>query len=534
MSPTKKPFKEVCTLQHHIAKADWDEVKGLLQSKEAAELLQFEGKNGNLPLHLIVLMADDDGPCTDDQLDLIKMIAKSYPKACKIRNDDDNLPIHIAMKHDDSTAVMLSLATVWPECLSEADNNGKLPFDCFLGRTSADLDKALELYPDGAKLEQNGILPIHGAAINKKIRHFKSLARAFPDGLRATDSGGNLPYHYLAESVVNHGDLQMLIKSFPDLLKHPNKKGKLPIQFAARSGNINGVQAIAAICPESFRAADSDGNTCFHHLVKTCPLDCRWFMASFTKLVDMYPAGFRSENKQGLLPIDMAFHYVKEGIGKQDMEALCEKIWFLTKLYPESILPRNHLDPVMELLKCKLPQYMGVQVWKLRDYRHSLQLRKEERALSKAKKLAKKTNEVNNKLMVALEQLQQEKDKNGALKRKLDTAEQGALEVNDVEETLLSNLISSNGASCSLGDMKTIAKSLQTRFATSNKPPSICQMMLPSLLKDDDAKKDALVQVIEALKKELSATESITVATTPVEDTGRNNKRPRVSISPSH
>lgn len=80
-----------------------------------------------------------------------------------------------------------------------------------------------------------------------------------------------------------------------------------------------------------------------------------------------------------------------------------------------------------------------------------------------------------------------------------------------------------------------IAKSLQGRLS----PQSMWQVLLPSLLKDEDASKEALVKVIDALNKEVTESETDATVTAPevaqgvslVEDASR--KRPRVSLSPS-
>lgn len=471
-------------------------MKSLLESEP--QLLQYQDQDGNLPLHAISVKYDAK------QLDLLKLIAGGYPEGCKIRNKKKQLPIHLLTNYP----AKLFLAEIWPESLGEADFNGAVPFHCFLGayKRSDLLDKALELYPPGAKTPERGILPIHYAAINGYIDRFKSLARVYPDGLRTLDSGGNLPFHYIA----SHGRVDQLLCLFgpnANLLKHPNKEQQLPIHVAAKHGRIQNAHAIYELCPESLEAVDCEGNTPLHYLAEKCP-----YTELFRKLVGKYPAAIKCKNKQGRLPIDMV---TPSDTSASGIAAMCTKVHALGKLYPDSILCRTNLDPFFNLLESKLPKCIHSEVRELYRFRDSVQKNKYEATLSKAR-----------------EDLILARSEAAELKRKLDAVDQERLEANDVvEQTLLSNLIANKGASCSLDDLKTVAKSLQARLPR-HQPHSMWQMLLPSLLRDEHAERGTLVQVIEVLNNEVHDTEP-TVATTPLEGAAGRNKRPRVSISPS-
>lgn len=275
----------------------------------------------------------------------------------------------------------------------------------------------------------------------------------------------------------------------------------------------------------------------------------------FAQVVSLYPAGLQCKNKQGRLPIDMVVDPNRR-LTKEYLTDMCSQLLALGKEYPDSLLRRADVDPVLDLLHCKLPNYIHDQVGELLRFRESIHVQKsaskaqgdvqlvtqrltksesaKRKAQGKVRELKKSLETYKRLYQENVDKLQISRDENGVLKRKCDAIDQQGLEASKVEQTLLSNLISSKGASCSLADLKTIAKSLQARFPHSNKPPSMWQILLPSLLKDDDAQKDTLVQVIEALKNELGTTEPGATTATPGEDNaGRNNKRPRVSLSPS-
>ena len=85
----------------------------------------------NLPLHLALLHSPHPAP-----LKLIQALIEAYPAACRRRNAEGSLPLHLACDNyslvnngADGEAVLFALVESYPDALVEVDVEGRTPVD---------------------------------------------------------------------------------------------------------------------------------------------------------------------------------------------------------------------------------------------------------------------------------------------------------------------------------------------------------------------------------------------------------------------
>lgn len=84
------------------------------------QFLRCADRTGSLPLHYHVSY---DGSHAITGI----LVANLYPDATRVKNNDGQLPIHIACKGDQPTDVLGRLISFYPEGLVEQDNDGRCP-----------------------------------------------------------------------------------------------------------------------------------------------------------------------------------------------------------------------------------------------------------------------------------------------------------------------------------------------------------------------------------------------------------------------
>ena len=89
----------------------------------------------NLPLHMAVMHAPHPAP-----LRTIQGLIDAYPHACRLRNAEKNLPLHLACDNNDlvcngteGEGVLFALVDCYPDALLERDEAGRLPADILEG-----------------------------------------------------------------------------------------------------------------------------------------------------------------------------------------------------------------------------------------------------------------------------------------------------------------------------------------------------------------------------------------------------------------
>ena len=115
------------------------EVGGGFNAEDDDEEDQIEGyqaslggiKWRNLPLHLALLHSPHPAP-----LKLIQALIEAYPAACRRRNAEGSLPLHLACDNyslvnngADGEAVLFALVESYPDALVQVDGEGRTPVD---------------------------------------------------------------------------------------------------------------------------------------------------------------------------------------------------------------------------------------------------------------------------------------------------------------------------------------------------------------------------------------------------------------------
>jgi hypothetical protein len=245
-------------LHRLLSESKWEKAKALVELEEAKELLKERDDDGNLPLHISLIMTHGEGWTSFSQrCEVVKCLVEKYPEGVHLRNKEKQLPIHLAEASSEivdscwALTVLTTLAKSWPKSLKEPDSNGRTPFQFFAKfcKTSLQFSEILELCPEAAKVKNKvgGQLPMHVAATYDNAAGIKALSEAWPESLRERDWDGNLPFHLLRG---NRGCCEKVIALYPEGLRIRNKRGLLPIGEAASNQEGNTMISLANAYPK--------------------------------------------------------------------------------------------------------------------------------------------------------------------------------------------------------------------------------------------------------------------------------------------
>ena len=168
----------------------------------------------------------------------------TYPWALKQRDADGNLPLHIALKKEEpSYMVICELLRMSPETARMKDSNGDLPLflACRRPRVSVGVLRAiLQIYPESAKLKAFGNTPLHhllhtGTASPENVKLLMSFNT---NAIKTANNFGNLPLHYLCASERPHIlTVRAILSEYPEGITALNHAGETPIQRALGKAN---------------------------------------------------------------------------------------------------------------------------------------------------------------------------------------------------------------------------------------------------------------------------------------------------------
>eukprot|EP01040_Poterioochromonas_malhamensis_P004134 gene4134-4426_t len=250
----------------------WDEACTIVYNDET--YARIEDNKHYLPIHLAIKLG-----CTTR---LVQLLLTAYPESVRIKDPDDNYPLHLAASHHkgrlwvNMNELSLLLFNAFPPAMKEFDRNGNLPLHLALKNKGPDemiqyylsvfpdsvkiLDakgntplqlaiqfegsyriifEVLRLYPEAIQIpNRNGAYPLHKVAFfNCSMEIFEMILNADPTISRKQDNNGNLPFHLAclnAGGPPNEAKLRLWMSHNPTCLSVRNKQGNIPFMMFQR------------------------------------------------------------------------------------------------------------------------------------------------------------------------------------------------------------------------------------------------------------------------------------------------------------
>eukprot|EP01038_Epipyxis_sp_PR26KG_P006084 gene6084-8383_t len=176
-----------------------------IKSKDDETALDIANKNDILGLILVLLSEyhqqqstiDKGGNHSFSHQPPFANFLSSNPNATKLKNNDGNLPLHLAI-------------------------NGKSSFET--------IQFILSSYPEALKIKNNeGNLPLHLASNGKSsFETIQFILASYPEAIEIKNNEGNLPLHLASNGKLSFETIQFILSSYLEALKIKNNEGNLP------------------------------------------------------------------------------------------------------------------------------------------------------------------------------------------------------------------------------------------------------------------------------------------------------------------
>ena len=187
----------------------------------------------------------------------------TYPWALKQRDCAGDLPLHVAIKREDASyMVICELLSKCPETAKTKDKNGDLPLFLACRRPKVNVNvlrTLLQVYPSAAHVKAYGNTALHHLLQkgNSSAENVKLLISYNPDAVRTPNNFGNLPLHYLCASERPHIlTVRAVLDAYPKGITYVNKSAETPIQRALSKNNDEAMREririmLRASCPSA-------------------------------------------------------------------------------------------------------------------------------------------------------------------------------------------------------------------------------------------------------------------------------------------
>ena len=249
---------------------------------------QSANTSSHLPLHEALI-----GGRKRTIFDVIDYLIKIYPESIYCKDDEGNLPLHLAIFHECSLPVITLLLHAFPGAAKEKNVFNRFPIHIALktDSCSSDLIKILlQEYPDAALIpdcDEN--LPLHLAMSNSSFLHSERsvemvewLMQCNNGAVQEKNGKGYLPIHFLCEhpcpadnSCTTYSPekiitiSQLLISTYPASCEVRNVNHANPFHLLLQSQcfvDLMGkmVKMILNECPKSATISDANGKLPLH------------------------------------------------------------------------------------------------------------------------------------------------------------------------------------------------------------------------------------------------------------------------------
>jgi ankyrin repeat protein len=161
----------------------------------------------------------------------------------------------------------------------------------------------------------------------QSIDKIRSVVKARPETLKATNTQGSLPLHVACGHQASLEVVQYLAEQWPEGLTTKNVTGDIPLHFACSlEAPLAVVEYLVEKSPDSVEGANVNGCLPLHvACANRAPL------AVIQSLVDQWPETVKASNTQGSLPLHIACGH----------KASLEVIQYLVEQWPEALEMKN-------------------------------------------------------------------------------------------------------------------------------------------------------------------------------------------------
>jgi len=213
---SKVSYKEATTLFTLIEDGNWQEsIRCAKRYPNEARTWVYRNEDNRggilwkmLPLHAAITL--------EAPVQVVRAVVDAYPAAAKEKDDQGNLPIHLASNHyDPDDEVIAFLIGVYPEgigrndgmkglCIVDYDHNSPELHKLILIRSWQEVVMRVDIHPIEAatwtlKMDRNGRVELRFLAIHLAIAYdaplpvIESLIKAFPQSIKCVDDKGMIP-----------------------------------------------------------------------------------------------------------------------------------------------------------------------------------------------------------------------------------------------------------------------------------------------------------------------------------------------------
>jgi ankyrin repeat protein len=222
--------------------------------------------SGFLPAHLICMDPGNENGDDGSVLDMVRAVVMAYPHALEERDNDGNLPLHLAFHTWPPPHCVTSfLVEMHPLAVQARNDYGDVPFHeavyCY-APTIPDLRLLFEQWPDCVRQRDNrGCVPFFSAAANdlvpEEVLHY--LFGLWPDAIHQRDDQGWTPLHVAARKGFVIA-VEFLLQQSPEMALAKSAAGRTPLHDAASlGGSATVTRLIVERCPESIREPCHEG-----------------------------------------------------------------------------------------------------------------------------------------------------------------------------------------------------------------------------------------------------------------------------------
>jgi hypothetical protein len=226
----RAPFPEQVEMVKHLVHADPRSCRAIVQNSTSRNLL-----------HIFASAASRYGERNGLEV-LFEALLELVPRGCLLAGDIDHaLPLHLLCNLGTKTPVgiMSMMIHASPEAVGYRENMKRLPLQCALQYSSADVIKVLF---DATYTEDNvDLFEILSSKALQGCRNPDIIANMvqthtakFPDSVRVSQSmaTGELALHCACYRGAHVEVVKLLYKKYPDAITHFSRSGRLPLHLA--------------------------------------------------------------------------------------------------------------------------------------------------------------------------------------------------------------------------------------------------------------------------------------------------------------
>ena len=246
--------------------------------------------------------------CAQDSASMeeIVLLVKAYPRAVRVRDQEDFLPLHWACYHGASVPMLKLLLSAWPESIHETISQDRLPLHlaCRQSATLHGIQFLVSQYPEALeKATSQGMLPIHYACRDAApLDVIQYMIDEAPMTLSESNSNGSLPIHFACKHAKSPETIRFLVERWPACLREHGKDGLLPIHFLCRGTSFADLEWMIMQDSQVLKIVDAEGNLALHHICKNSKATVQAAQVVF----EGYPDAAKQLNSKNATPLHLA------------------------------------------------------------------------------------------------------------------------------------------------------------------------------------------------------------------------------------